>query len=184
MERAEHEIERREASGGMSGLPSGNTSISIERSTRNGSPAASNVSFNASIRATCAARRSSLIPFAIVRLFEWSVLAMNGRPRSRAASRVFSIASLPSLAVLCTWRSACGVPSHEGSGSRTRRTSASVRKSRRVSSGSGTAGGSSNHPWIFAPTQGPTERSSVRDRPAAATSPASSGQNIAAREAR
>lgn len=64
-----------------------------------------------------------------------------------------------------------------------RRTSAYVRNPRRVSSGS-VAGGSSSHASISAAIHGPTPRSSVSGRPEPATSPASSGQNREALDAR
>jgi hypothetical protein len=45
------------------------------------------------------------MPSAIRRLFEWSVLAMKGRPSDRATRAISSSGSAPSLSVLCTCRS-------------------------------------------------------------------------------
>ena len=90
---------------------------------------------------------------------------------------------MPSLHVVCIWRSAHGVDSHAGSASSVRRTSAYVRNPRRVSS-SGIAGGASSQASIRSATHGPMARSSVSGRPEPASSPASSGQNRDAVDAR
>ena len=168
----------------MSRVPSGKTSTSIERSTRNASPSFSNPRFIASIARPCSESSSGVMPLAIVSVCEWSVMATNGRPRDLEAATISSSGRLPSLHVVCIWRSAHGLDSHAGSASRVRRTSAYVRNPRRVSSGSGIGGGASSHASIRAATHGPTDLSSVRGRPEAAISPASSGQNREALEAR
>ena len=59
----------------MSRVPSANTSTSIERRTRNGSPSSSSPRSIASITRPCSASSSSVMPFAIASVCEWSVIA-------------------------------------------------------------------------------------------------------------
>jgi hypothetical protein len=77
-----------------------NTSISIERRTRNVTPSPAYRALMASILRPWSARRSGSCPFAIFRLWEWSVAAMKVRPSDRAASAISSSGNDPSLSVL------------------------------------------------------------------------------------
>ena len=78
-------------------------------------PWASSSSFTASILAPWSFSRTASCPCAIVRLSEWSVIAAYARPLAWAAAIMSRNASLPSLSVVCIWRSPWGAAIQVGS---------------------------------------------------------------------